>query len=174
MRSDFRWLIVAGGNFILILLTTQCNHYLSGFSLYLFLLGLPISFAGLSLSLRNGIIATAITGLLSDAITPLPYGLHFVLCLISFSILYVIRSRIPSKENVTIIVVVLLTNLFLFFAVTAYVYLTGFNSNLSPLHIVSDLIASQIILLLITRWFFAFQPSLLKLCGFNPMGEPSR
>jgi rod shape-determining protein MreD len=174
MRSDFRWLIVAGGNFILILLTTQLNHYLSVFSLYLFLLGLPVSFAGLSLSLRNGIIATAITGLLIDAITPLPYGLHFALCLISFTIIYAIRSRIPSKENVTIIVVILLTNLFLFFAVTVYVYLTGFNSSFSPLHIVSDLIASQITLLLITRWFFAFQPALLTLCGFNLIGEESR
>jgi rod shape-determining protein MreD len=174
MRSDFRWLIISGGNFILILLTTQLNHYLSSLSLYLFLLGLPISFAGLSLSLRNGIISTAITGLLIDAITPLPYGIHFILCLTSFTIIYVIRSRIPSKENIATIIVTLLTNLVLFFAVTCYVYLSGFNSSFSPLHIVSDLIASQLVLIFITHWFFAFQPALLKICGFSPTGTVSR
>ena len=174
MRSDLQWLVIVGGNLIFILLTSQLNHYLSPLSVYLFLLGLPVAFAGLTLSFRNGIIATAITGLLFDALTPLPYGLHFVLCLISFLIIYLIRSRIARKDSTTTIIVTLLTNLFLFFTITSFVYLAAFNRELSALHIITDLFGSQLMLLLICRWFFAFQPALLKLCGINLIEEDTR
>jgi hypothetical protein len=162
MRSDHRWLLVTGGNLLLLLLTIQCNHYLAAVPMSLFLFGLPIGFAALRLTLPQGLTTTALTGLCFDTLTPIPMGSSLLLFSAAFTIIYAARSQFHREEAFSSIIVVLLANLFLFAAFSTIAIVTT-GSTGHPTSLIVNLIASQIAVSTLTPWFFSFQMTLLEL-----------
>jgi rod shape-determining protein MreD len=77
--------------------------------------------------------------------------------------LFHIRDRVPRDDNISAIVVVLLTNLALFLAFS----FTQIHDSPAPAAIwprlIADLVCSQIFLVLVTPWFFALQAGALAL-----------
>lgn len=166
MRSDHRWLLITGGNLLLLFLTIQLNHYLAAVPVSLFLFGLPIGFAALRLTLPQGLIATALTGLCFDTLTPFPLGSGLLLFSTTFTIIYAARSQFHREEAFSSIIVVLLANLFLFAAFSTIAIVTTGNAG-HPANLIVNLIVSQLVVTGLTRWFFSFQLALLELFGIN-------
>ena len=166
MRSDQRWLLVTGGNLLILFLSIQVNHYLAAIPTSLFLFGLPVGFAALRLNLPQGLAATALIGFFYDTLTPFPLGTAFILFTTTFTIIYAIRSQFHREEAFSTLIVVLLANLFLFAAFSTVSAVTNGSAG-HPGRLVVDLIVSQFALALTTGWFFAFQIAILELFGIR-------
>ena len=82
MRTDHRWLVVFAGNLLFLFVVSQVNHHLTNFpllglargQLYLFLVGLPVAFAALRLSVGPAVLTTVVTALAVESGLPLPSG----------------------------------------------------------------------------------------------------
>jgi hypothetical protein len=166
MRNDLRWLIVTGGNLLLMYVSMQVNHYLAAIPASVFLFGLPIGFAALRLGLGQGLAASAATGLFYDTLTPFPLGTALIFFSVAFTVIYAVRSRFHREEAFSSIIVVLLANLFLFAALSGVATaMTG--SPGYPASLITDLLISQILIAVVCGWFFSFQMAFLELFGIN-------
>ena len=166
MRNDLRWLIVVGGNLLLMYVSLQVNHYLAAIPASVFLFGLPIGFAALRLNLGQGLAASATTGFFYDTLTPFPLGTALVFFSIAFTIIHAVRSRFHREEAFSSVIVVLLANLFLFAAFSAAATTTT-GSPGYPARLITDLLLSQILIAAICGWFFSLQLAFLELFGIN-------
>jgi len=176
MQTDYRWLLVFGCNLLLIWLVALANHYLSRFgflwidyvTLHLYLGGLFVTFAALRLDVRNGLIATLATGLAIDAQSPAAFGTSVLLLGLVHAALLYNRNRFPREETVFAIVVALLANLFLFL-VMSFLFI-GHNPRPGHawLRLFMDLIASQLVIALITPWFMALQEQVFARAEIHP------
>src|SRR5262245_22930349 len=105
-QTDCRWVLVLGCNLLLIWLVALTNHYLSRFSflwidyvtLHLYIGGLFVVFAALRLDVRNGFIATILTGLAIDAQSPAAFGTSVLLLGLVHAALLYGRNRFPREE----------------------------------------------------------------------------
>jgi len=143
--------------FVLWMLVAQVNHSLAPWHIYLFVGGLFIVYPALALPLRAGLGATLLAGLMFDAVTPVPFGLHMVLFATAHLLIFNIRDRVPREETVTRVVVALLANLAIFL-VFSFIEITRIRvPGAAWPRLVFDLLCSQVFLVLIGPWFLALQ-----------------
>src|SRR5258708_39641801 len=102
-----RWLVLSLTNLVLWFILGQVNHYLAPFAVCLYASALFITFAALRLSYQPGLVAAIITGLLVDAVEPVPFGLHLALFTVAHTIIFNARQRFPREETIFAIVVAL-------------------------------------------------------------------
>lgn len=158
-----RTLVLTGSLFLLWMIVAQLNDLLSGVRVYVFAGALFVAFAALTQPRRTGLIAVMLAGLICDANSPVVFGTHMLLFAAAHFTLFHIRERVPREDNVSAIVVVLLTNLALFLVFS----FTQIHAAPAPAAIwqrlVADLVCSQFFLVLVTPWFFALQAGALAL-----------
>lgn len=169
-----RWLIPFATTLLLWSLVVQLNHYLAPYGAYLFVGGLLVTFAALRLSLRNGLVATLLTGLAVDALEPVPFGTHFVLFGIMHVLLFHLRRRFPREELVFGVVVALLANLGLFLAVSFVALGDQPAAGAAWLRLFADLGWSQLFIAAVAPWFLALQARALELGRINLADESHR
>lgn len=172
MRTDHRWLVAFAGNVVFLWVVAQVNHYLSsvnlGFTrgpLYLSLLGLPVAFAALRLNLRHALLAIVPTALAFEADLPIPSGLLMLTAAACACAAIALRANFNRFESRSALLASLVINLVLFTALTIAVPpVTGVASGA---RLASDLLFSQLALVALAGWFWAFQIRLLQIFGFN-------
>ena len=146
-------------------LVTQLSHTLTGFHVYLFVGGLCIAYAALMLPLRDGLLASALAGLLHDATTPVYFGTHLMLFATAHVIVYHLRDRMPREETTVRILVALFANLGIFLLLSfAQIHRIPAPAAVWP-RLIVDLACSQIFVALVAPWFFALQTRALVLVG---------
>ena len=172
-RYDPRWLIVTLANLLLWWLTGLANHYVADLSVHFYLGGLLIAYAALRLNPQQGLIATGLTGLMVDALEPVPFGTSLLLySLVHVTVLYG-RQRFPREGAVFGIVVGLLANLFLFIALSFLLVGANPRPGSAWLRIFADLFFSQGAILLVAPWFLALQDRAMALAEIHPeTGRP--
>lgn len=174
--TDTRWAVVTLANVLLVWLCGLANSHLASawfpfvdyFSTYLYLGGLFTTFAALRLDARNGWIAIILTGLVADSQTPAPFGTSVVLLGLVYAALLYGRHRFPRDEPLFGTVVALFTNLFLFLALSFLLVGTHPRPAHTWLRLFTDLIASQLVIALITPWFLALQAQAFALLRIHP------
>lgn len=172
-RRDIRWLLVLACNLLLGWLAGLANHHLGPHGITLYLGGLTVVYAGLRLDLRHGLAAVFLTGLAYDALTPVPFGLSAVLLGLAYGGLMQGRQRFPRDEPVFATVVALLANLFVFIAFSFVMVGDSPRPGLAWIRLFGDLVASQLVLLVITPWFLALNGRALELARLHPeTGRP--
>lgn len=170
-RHQPRWLIVFLVNLLLLWLLGLANHALGRFSLWgfdhvslhLYGGGLLVVYAALRLDRTHGLTATLLTALACDATEPVPFGTSLVLFGLVHATLLYGRQRLPREGEIFGIVVVLLANLFLFLALSVLLVGASPRPGETWPRLFVDLLASQLLLLVITPWFFALQDATLAL-----------
>jgi len=167
-QHDYRWLLVFGGNLLLLWLAGLANHYLAAANLHLYVGGLLVTFAALRLDLKHGFTSTVLTAFAADALAPVPYGTSLVLLGLVHAVLYYGRQRFPREEVVFAIFVTLVSNLFLFLALSFL--LVGRNPHPAAawMRLFADLVFSQVVLGLATSWFMALQEHAFALLRLHP------
>ncbi len=136
-------------------LLAELNHALSTFQLYVFAGGLYVGHLALTQPSRAGLALAFLAGLLCDAGAPVAFGTHALLFAAAQLVLLRLRDRIPRDDALAAILVALFTNfaLFLLLAFTqAHLAPPGAWSRL-----LADLVVSQLLVALVTPWFFALQ-----------------
>lgn len=174
---DLRWLIVFGANLVLWWLVGLANHSLTAFSIpffadhatiHLYVGGLFVTYGALRLDSLHGFTATICTALLVDAAEPVPFGASLVLFGLVHAFLVYGRSRFPREELVFGTVVALISNLFIFLVLS--IMLIGDNPRPGDawLRLFVDLLASQLVVGIITPWFLSLQAQAHVLARINP------
>jgi rod shape-determining protein MreD len=167
-RYDPRWLIVFLANALLWWLVGLANNYLSASSVHFYVGGLFVVYSALRLDHRHGLVAVVLTGLLVDAIEPVPYGTSmFLLGLVHATLVYG-RRRFPREGAVFGIVIALLANLFLVIALSFLLVGANPRPGAAWLRIFVDLLASQLLLVVITPWFLSLQDRAMELAAIHP------
>lgn len=167
-QRDFRWLLVFLANLLLLWLAGLANHYLAPHAVSLYVGGLLVTYGALRLDVRHGFAATLLTGLAFDATTPAPFGTHVVLLGFVHAALIYGRRRFPRDEPIFATVVALFSNLFLFLALSFVLISAHPRPAEGWLRLFVDLIASQLVLGLVTPWFMALQARLMQVARLNP------
>jgi len=176
-RADPRWLVVFLANLLLWSLIGTANHYLSRFSflwidycsIHLYVGGLFVVYPALRLSSKQGWIAIALTGLMMDALEPVPFGTDMILLGLAYATLLYGRRRFPREGSVFGIVVALFANLFLVICLSFMLIGASPRPAEAWIRIFVDLLASQALILLITGWFIALQDRSMELVGIHPI-----
>jgi rod shape-determining protein MreD len=144
-------------------LVAELNHALSGWHVYVFVGGLYVGFSALTQPLRPGFAATLLAGFVCDAGTPVVFGTHAVLFGLAHAVVFRLRDRVPRQDNIAATLLTLFTNFGLFLALS----FTQFHSSAPPAalwpRLLADLVGSQIVVVLITPWFFALQGRAIEL-----------
>ncbi len=155
-------------------LTAQLNHMLAPWRLYLFLGALAVTLPALTFSLRTGLIASFLGGLLFDAVAPVPFGTHAFLFGLTHAVIFNLRDRVPRDDTLSRVLIALFANLglFLVFSFTQ-VARSPAPASLWP-RLFADLACSQLVLALIAPWFFAIQARALALASHDPSPGPGR
>lgn len=167
-KHDPRWLIVAAANLLLWWLVGLTNHYLADAGVHFYVGGLFVVYSALRLDRKHGLIAIVLTGLLVDAVEPVPYGTSLLLLGLVHATLLYGRQRFPREGAVFGIVVALLANLFLVIALSFLLVGANPRPGAAWLRVFSDLLASQLLLLVITPWFLALQDRAMELAAIHP------
>lgn len=167
-QRDFRWLLVFLANLLLLWLAGLANHCLAPHAVSLHLAGLLVVYPALRLDARHGLAATVLTGLAFDAMSPVPFGTHLVLLGLVHAVLLNGRRRFPREEPIFATVVALLGNLFLFLALSFLLISAHPRPAEGWLRLFVDLLASQLLIGLVTPWFMALQSRLLLSARLDP------
>ena len=167
-RYDPRWLIVFAANLLLWWLAGLVNNFCASLAVHFYLGGLMVVYAALRLDRKHGLIAIMLTGLLLDAAEPVPFGTSVALLgLIHATLLYG-RQQFPREGAVFGIVVALLANLFLFIALSFLLVGENPRPGEAWLRVFVDLLASQLLILLVAPWFLALQDRAMALVQIHP------
>ena len=135
----------------------ELNHALAELHLYLFVGGLFVGFAALTQPLGSGLAVTLLAALVCDANTPVAFGTHVLLFAAAHLTVFRIRDRVPREDNVASILVVLFTNFALFLVLSfTQVHASPVPAAVWP-RLIADLVGSQLLIAIVTPWFFALQ-----------------
>lgn len=159
--------------FLLWVLVSQANHKLSPWGISLFFGGLFVGLSALHFGRREALIGAFGTGFLHDVGTPLPFGTHALIFAAAVVFIQHVRHRFSRHEGLVTVMVILITNLGLFLAVSAVAVRLLPDAVGLTTRVFSDLIASQIALALVSPWFLALQTRTLELAGFSRPSEAS-
>lgn len=160
-----RWLVTFATLLLLWVLVAQANHYLAIWHVYLFVGGLFVAFSALRLPLRDGLIATALAGLLCDANSAALPGIHLLLFCAAHAVVFNVRDRIPGDQTIIQVIVALLANLAIFLVFSfLQVGASPSPATMWP-RLIVDLLCSQVFIGLVAPWFFALQNRSLELAG---------
>ena len=161
----WRIVVTVACNFLLWLIVAQANHYLALWHCSLFLGGVMVSFSALRLPYADGARIAFLTGLFLDACAPVPFGLHGFLFLLTHGVIVSIRARLPREENVVSLFVASLANVGIFLALSVAFLMRGrLPVSVWP-RLLADAVASQVVIVGITPWFFALNDRALEICG---------
>lgn len=145
---------------VLWFVVSEVNHALTGWRVYVFLGGLFVAFSALTQPLRAGLAASLLAGLVCDANAPLEImGAHTLLFAAAHLTVFKVRDRIPRNDTMSQVITALLINLALFLAFSV----TQIERSVAWPRLLADLLFSQVLLLLLAPWFFAFQSRALVL-----------
>lgn len=161
--SQRRLIVMVIAGWILITLMRQTNHLLAPAGLSIWLGGLLIAFACLHLNPKTGLTACLLIGMMMDAWAPLGFGTHTVLFGAAQIIVVRVRNRFAASELTIGIIVALIINLILFVMITFIVIGRSHGGPISGVRLLTDLVISQVAIVLIAPWFFALQHRALSL-----------
>lgn len=169
-QTDFRWLVAFGGAFVFLFLLGQLNHYLAdvpllGISVHVFMLGLPVAFAALRLSLGHGLAATLATAMLAEAGLPFPSGILVLPAATCLCLTHALRVNFNRLNPSSAIAASLAINFVLMLVLTVAVRPIAWSQAWG--RIVFDFALSQILVATLTGWFFSAQIALQRMFGFN-------
>ncbi len=158
-----RTLILFITSLLLWALVTQLNDLIAAWRVHVFAGGLFVVFAALTQPHRTGLAAVMLAGLVCDANTPVPFGLHMLLFATAHQLLHRVRDRVPREDPVSVTAVTLVVNLALFLAISFTQIHQAPVPSAAWSRLLADLVASQIVLALATPWFTALQARALVL-----------
>lgn len=152
-------------------LFAQVNHYLAPLHMHLWVGGLLVTFASLRLEYREGLACVLLIGALQDAVTPVAFGLHALLFAIAHAFIFNLRNRFPREEGLFGVIVALLANLglFLVFSFTRVDALP--HPGASWLRLFSDMLLSQVAIVIVTPWLLGLQERALEIAGVGLRAE---
>ena len=167
LLSKYRWLIVGILHLGLAICFAQLNSFFASFGPSLLVIGLAISFSSLSLSYGHGILSLLLAGLYLESKAPLPTGYITLGILTLHLIFFVTRSRYRRESKIAGPITSLLANAMLF-AIVSLASARAFGLPPEGMGYAAwNLFWSSLVIVLISKFYFALQTDLLALFGIR-------
>jgi len=164
-------LIVTLCGVLLWTVTAQANHYLAAWHLNLFTGGLMLAYAALRFRSRIIWRIAAPLGLLVDAASATPFGMHAALFLTAGAVIHQMRGRKPRTDLVFSVAVAVLTNAALFLVIAVAFAIRGPVQAGVVLTLFLNLLLSSAFVALVAPWYFALQARALELAGIDARAQ---
>jgi rod shape-determining protein MreD len=103
-----------------------------------------------------------------DSVEPVPFGTSVVLFGLVHATLLYGRQRLPREGAIFGTIVALFANLFLFIALSFLLIGANPRPGEAWLRLFVDLLASQVVILVIAPWFLALQARTMELAQIHP------
>lgn len=164
MSSGFyRFVILAFSALLLMWLAAQANQMLTRFGVGFWIGGLVVAFPALRAGFREGLAFSFLAGLCFDALAPVPFGMHAAMFATAYVLIFQQRHRLPCEELLVGVAAALFINLACMLVLGAVH--AGVWPNLATgwFRWLVDLVFSQVVIVLVTPWYFAFQLHTLEL-----------
>jgi rod shape-determining protein MreD len=152
-------------------ITAQINHYLAVWHLNLFTGGLMITYAALRFRSRIIWRVAAPLGLLVDAASAVPFGMHAALFLVAGVAIHRARGRKPRTDLVFSVAIAVLANAALFLVIAIAFAIRGPVQAGVVFTLFINLLLSSAFVALVAPWFFAFQTRALELAGIDARAQ---
>lgn len=168
MISTYRQpLVVIVCGVLLWAVTAQINHYLAVWHLNLFTGGLMIAYPALRFRSRLVWRIALPLGLLVDAASAVPFGMHALLFIIAGVVIHRMRGRNPRADTMFGVFVATVANAAMFAAIAIAFAIRGPVQIGVVWTLAANLFLSGVFVALIAPWFFALQTHALELVGIN-------
>jgi cell shape-determining protein MreD len=163
-RATFILLV---GCVVLWTVVCQINHYLTTLHVSVFVGGLLVTFSALRVGFREGWWCSILIGLLIDSSAAVYFGFHAMTFAVVHTVIFNLRGRFPREETVFGVIVALLANVGLFIAITiALIHRTPTPLTMLT-RLLVDLLASELLILVLSPWFFALMEHSLEIGGVS-------
>ncbi len=171
MSDDRRILIILGTNGLLYFAINQINAVLALFSIHLSLDALYLLLAALYMKTHQGLIVCMVTALVIDATLPIPLGTHVILY--CGALVFLLRSRwLLRRENPHHVVLsALWCNFFIMLGLSLFVGKGMLGQSDFWLRFLADLTISQLLLIIMARWWVDAQRKILLLWEIDVAAE---
>jgi len=163
--------LVLLSNALLLFLVQLTNSMLSWTGLYVYLGGLYVLFSASFCHWRSGLLAVLATGLLYDAMHPVPFGLSMALLGFAYLVALRVSPQIDPHSPLHFVLVGLVLNALLFLAMTLTLGRGYLGNGAYWAQAGLDFLASAVAVALVGHWFHGFQRLLFRLTG-APMEKP--
>jgi rod shape-determining protein MreD len=172
-RQNLCALLVLASNCLVLFLLFSWNGYWGRHGIYFHLPGLFFLFGSTRLSNRNGAIIAFLTGLLIDSTTTSSFGLHAFGLTLCHLIAREGGEGMKSTRSLRPHIYQQFANLFLIAALSIPSFAQSADTAFQGLDRLSiDIIASQLLLIPVGAWFFAFQNNLPQFDGMESSTQP--
>lgn len=149
--------------YLLQAMVAQVNSAIAPIHVWLFAGGLFVAYPALAMPFGQGFAASALGGLLCDALSPVAFGTHAGLFAAAHAVVYNARERLQRDETVVAVSAALLVNLALFLALSFTRIEQARGSAGAWPRMVSDLFWSEAVVAVVAPWFFALQRRTLEI-----------
>ena len=167
MTIDVRWLIVVTGNCLLLFLTQLVNNSLAPFSLHLCFYGLFVYYSAIRLSFTSGLIAVVITGLILDSVEGFTMGTNILILSFIYTFWSWFREEFNAHSLWHNMLIVQSSNLLTILTLSIYIGLKNHIGGYYWLSVLTNLMLSQLLLMVVSPWFLSIQDSLIKMMSFS-------
>jgi len=164
-------LICLIANFVLFFFIGEVSHQLAPLGMSLQLDVIYIIFAGLYFRMLHGVIFVALIALFANAITPLPYGFHFITYLASWMFITWARPRIRRENPAHVKLLAILIQTLFFLVITSLMGRSLFGEFFFWMRVATDYSLNMLILLAFTHLWCEFQRSLMLSMGWDLTSE---
>jgi hypothetical protein len=172
MNVDHRWIGLTACNVLLLMLSAVINDGLASWSLSVFLAGPCVVWAAMRLRPLGLVACVALSGLAGEAAWPTPPGFLVTLFVLGAAFTVFIRPWLGRASRPSQIALAWLLNGAYFGALTVWASTRGGGAVFWE-RIAADFCLSQLLILPVGLWFFAFQESVLQIAGLPVAQEPA-
>jgi hypothetical protein len=173
MLADLRWLVLAACNVLLLALVAMVNDGVAGWNVSLFLAGPCVVWAALRLPPLGLVACLAVSGLAGEAAWPTPAGFLPTLFVLGAAFVVVIRPWLGRASRPYQIALAWVLNAAYFGVLTVWASTRGGGPFFWE-RVAADFCLSQLFILPVGLWFFAFQETALRIAGLPVAQEPIR
>ncbi|MDX2187722.1 MAG: hypothetical protein SFV32_12370 [Opitutaceae bacterium] len=152
---------------LLLVVTREINHAFASAALSVFTFGLPLAFAALRLDFTSGWRSVICLGLMADALAPVRFGLHALLYLVIFLLIFRVRQRVPREENLVGTVISILATVVVHAAFTLNYIWYGPTPGRLMSRVLMEAGLSSLLVALVAPWYFSFTEHVLSWFGVD-------
>lgn len=173
MIANIKWLPLLIGNSILIFLIQLVNDTLAPTTIHLYPLALFIFAPLILLPFTAGLISVIFTGLFLDASAYLPLGITTLILAFVYTACSWLRHQFKAYSGQHNMLIIQSANAVIWAFLSVFIREIDHTKPQYWISVFSNLLLSQITILVITSWFLNLQNSLLNLFNtkFKPVNE---
>ncbi len=165
--SRNRWLVVTIAHYLVLLIFTQVNYYLSPYGISIMVTGMLLAFSSLALNHTQGSLSLIPVAFFLDTKTPFPFGSSLVMLIGLHYATVLFRHQLRQESEGTRLVFSLSANLAIHLVYSLFTAIYLGTAGLNAFQIAMNLLASSLVIALLNTHYVKTMMEILGIFGIN-------